>query len=139
MSEFDDCCPICYEAFNERDVSTTKCGHKFHTTCLLEASRHAQFNCPYCRQSMIANSNTSLHIPQGTYTPQEFLVFMQERNITMEQLEPQVRDMLTEYLDEAAKVNEYKKKQHADEERKKSVLKQNDPDRYKLFYSNKKK
>lgn len=58
MSEFDDSCPICYEAFNERDVATTKCGHKFHTTCLLENAKHASFNCPCCREQLVEHGLT---------------------------------------------------------------------------------
>ena len=32
----EDICPICYDNFEENDMTILKCGHKFHDQCILE-------------------------------------------------------------------------------------------------------
>lgn len=44
--EHDNTCPICYEEFETTDVCTSKCGHKFHTSCVLNIKNN---DCPLCR------------------------------------------------------------------------------------------
>ena len=52
-------CPICMEhdegtADDRTDISTTKCGHAFHTSCLvtyaLYHSHQSTVQCPMCRE-----------------------------------------------------------------------------------------
>ena len=43
-------CPICYEKVtSENDCTVTKCGHVFHSTCLIRNIVISGSNCPYCR------------------------------------------------------------------------------------------
>lgn len=44
-------CPICYEPIESVDFCITKCGHRFHTSCLIQSSKFKS-NCPYCRASI---------------------------------------------------------------------------------------
>ena len=46
-------CPVCLNAVTYLvNCSTTNCGHKFHTSCLLKCVSHIGFSCPYCRNNM---------------------------------------------------------------------------------------
>lgn len=49
----DDSCPICCEELNTTNIATTPCGHKFHTTCLLENVKYGSFKCPCCREQLV--------------------------------------------------------------------------------------
>lgn len=52
-SEFGETdCSICYETMNDVNISITKCGHKFHTSCLIK-SVLIKTTCPYCRDKLI--------------------------------------------------------------------------------------
>lgn len=42
-------CSICMEVITERDNSVLSCGHRFHTSCLLENAIKANNTCPLCR------------------------------------------------------------------------------------------
>lgn len=41
-------CSICYEPMGDVDFCVTKCNHRFHTSCILQAIKF-NGNCPYCR------------------------------------------------------------------------------------------
>ena len=46
----DTNCPICYELYSDNNVCTTKCGHKFHTSCFVETIKSTKVTCcPLCR------------------------------------------------------------------------------------------
>ena len=47
-------CPICMDDIEEttKNCVTTKCGHVFHTSCLMQSIAHNGFGCPYCRTVM---------------------------------------------------------------------------------------
>ena len=46
----DISCSICIEPFKSNcAVSTTKCGHVFHTKCITEWIESGQQNCSHCR------------------------------------------------------------------------------------------
>lgn len=45
----DSTCSICLEPLTkDKNITTTVCGHTFHATCLLKASRQSS-TCPLCR------------------------------------------------------------------------------------------
>jgi len=49
-----DECPVCYDNLTDTNVSITKCGHKFCTSCLLKsANRNGE--CPLCREKLCEN------------------------------------------------------------------------------------
>ena len=50
-------CAICLNAMEENDVSTTKCGHQFHTSCLITNTIHNpdKLNCPLCRGNLVSD------------------------------------------------------------------------------------
>ena len=65
-------CPICIELVNNGDNLITKCGHYFHSSCLLnyiysktssnnnyQDNLHFIFKCPSCRSYLINNSKVS--------------------------------------------------------------------------------
>ncbi|MFY7730780.1 MAG: RING finger protein [Flavobacterium sp.] len=47
-------CSICMESIENRNINcvVTKCGHCFHTNCLMNSVSYNGFNCPYCRTTM---------------------------------------------------------------------------------------
>jgi hypothetical protein len=47
-------CPVCFEKITTKNVTVTKCGHEFCTTCLLKsAMRNGE--CPMCREKLCEN------------------------------------------------------------------------------------
>ena len=51
-----DCCGICFESHNLKQIVTTNCGHNIGKRCLSKLLRHNYFNdveicCPYCRNN----------------------------------------------------------------------------------------
>ena len=55
--ESKDSCPICLKIIAE-DISTTKCGHKFCTGCLLKAVQK-NHSCPLCRDDLIEDDEVT--------------------------------------------------------------------------------
>ena len=53
-------CPICSEELGV-EVATTKCNHRFHTSCLLTWRRNPNHGCPLCR------ANLETGAPEGSW------------------------------------------------------------------------
>ena len=54
----DISCSICIESFKpESNVSTTRCGHVFHTKCITTWLQHGKTNCPQCRKICRVDEN----------------------------------------------------------------------------------
>ena len=52
MCEISEC-PICMDVIDvSKNCVTTECGHKFHTSCLMNNVAFNGFECPYCRSVM---------------------------------------------------------------------------------------
>lgn len=47
----DDKCPICLEKIGDKNITITKCGHKFCHTCL-DSHSCIDSKCPLCRKDM---------------------------------------------------------------------------------------
>lgn len=48
-------CPVCLGAMTPKRVTTTPCGHAFHTTCLRAWFRRQPLTCPMCRACCVDN------------------------------------------------------------------------------------
>lgn len=76
-------CPICYECISqEKNTSTTDCGHCFHTTCLLKNCSINGFNCPMCRNNMTSkksmdSANATLENEDEINTEADFIRTME--------------------------------------------------------------
>ena len=46
-------CPICMDDIKKTDSFTTRCGHMFHGTCMLQHMKH-NTDCPCCRGVLVA-------------------------------------------------------------------------------------
>jgi Ring finger domain len=46
-------CPICYEDLKMIDITITKCGHTFHSSCMFRALEQ-NLDCPMCRCQLLA-------------------------------------------------------------------------------------
>jgi len=57
-------CVICKENFENNDICTTKCGHKFHTSCLFKIKGS---NCPLCRDTISEQEINSEYEMDGEY------------------------------------------------------------------------
>ena len=65
----DISCSICIEPFKSNcAVSTTKCGHVFHTKCITFWFQNAQNNCPKCRQLCRKNDFIKTYFDMETKT-----------------------------------------------------------------------
>ena len=92
----EDCCPICLEKIDfSNDYTKTKCGHQFHTSCLLEASKTKK-TCPVCRGVLIEkkeididniiqktiravrNTNYTFHLYQYLYDLESYQLVIEE-------------------------------------------------------------
>ena len=64
----DIACSTCLESFTpECDVSTTPCGHVFHTKCINRWIKNEKNDCPQCRQSCSLNDLMKIYF-SGTKT-----------------------------------------------------------------------
>ena len=51
-AQVEDICPICLDCLSCSEITTTKCGHKFHTNCLVSSIS----KCPMCREKLHTES-----------------------------------------------------------------------------------
>ena len=50
-------CPICIEPLHmEKDYTVTKCGHRFHLSCLTQSLKNSE-KCPMCREKLTENKS----------------------------------------------------------------------------------
>lgn len=50
-------CPVCYDKLTKKNITITKCGHEFCTTCILKSAiRNGE--CPLCREKLCENKIT---------------------------------------------------------------------------------
>lgn len=69
-------CPICMDDLISIDnFTTTECGHRFHTSCLMQNVMHNGFACPYCREHMVEEEpNRQNQDEEDNYTIQSYLI-----------------------------------------------------------------
>lgn len=72
-------CPICYEVIGDNNTTTTSCGHKFHTSCLIRSIMSVNKLCPCCRNLL---AETPAVVPE-LVVPQ----YIQHRVMTPHELE----------------------------------------------------
>ena len=50
----DSCCecPICYDCMTDINITTTQCGHKFHSSCIFNNLKYG-LDCPLCRTELV--------------------------------------------------------------------------------------
>jgi hypothetical protein len=54
-------CAICIDTFN-KEITTVRCGHVFHTSCIEEWMLHAD-TCPYCRTTILPEESPEYSNP----------------------------------------------------------------------------
>lgn len=143
-------CPICYENIDNKNVTTTSCGHQFHTDCLLKSfNNRSNKVCPYCRNKLIndnapKNFNDVIGITvndlfeymgeiDDIYTESDLLHTVKNLNIQNNQLSPELARIVKSAEENIQLLNQIKN----GNEQKKELLKRYNPDKYKLFYGNK--
>ena len=53
-------CPICIEPLSmDKDYTVTKCGHRFHLSCLTESMKNSE-KCPMCREKLTEKKETDI-------------------------------------------------------------------------------
>jgi hypothetical protein len=58
--DFEEECAICLSSIEEKtDLSITKCGHRFHCSCLIKAALKKR-QCPMCRKNLIDNEEEDI-------------------------------------------------------------------------------
>ena len=76
-------CPVCLEEFNNTHVNfcSTRCGHVFHTTCLIKSLKTTDGKCPVCRNRLILSEEVlpsrQRRRPEWDEVPQERLFLIQ--------------------------------------------------------------
>jgi hypothetical protein len=50
-------CPICFEELKMIDITVTKCGHTFHSSCIFR-SLEQNGDCPMCRNTLIDSTDS---------------------------------------------------------------------------------
>lgn len=70
-------CSICYDLMEDVNISTTRCGHKFHTSCLIRAALIKSL-CPYCRGPLL-ESVPALEVPEPAIGAVHFEFVARER------------------------------------------------------------
>ena len=75
-------CSSCLELFTSRcDISTTPCGHVFHTDCITKWFENQKESCAQCRESCRSNQLIKLYFSEGD----------QENNLVAELLEENLK------------------------------------------------
>jgi len=54
-------CFICNQDYSEKDISITKCNHKFHTSCLCNWLTIGK-KCPYCNEKLVERNIEAINI-----------------------------------------------------------------------------
>ena len=58
-------CSTCLESFTSKsDISTTPCGHVYHTNCIEEWLENGQTGCPQCRKKCISGEIIKLYFSE---------------------------------------------------------------------------
>lgn len=54
---FDELCFMCMKEYKKDDVVTqlSRCGHVYHTECLVTLINNCEFTCPFCKTSIFRN------------------------------------------------------------------------------------
>lgn len=124
-------CPICYEPMVEvLNVCVTACNHTFHTSCLMRSGNV----CPMCRTSVCASKTTPDKMPAGVYSASEYRQWMQQNNISMDELSLTATRWLEECKEHEDMMRELEEMKKKREEKRKNDLKKTDMNKYKLFY-----
>ena len=59
-------CSTCLESFTSRsDISSTPCGHVFHTDCIQKWFQNGQNVCPQCRKDCTRNKIIKLYFSEN--------------------------------------------------------------------------
>ena len=78
-------CSTCLESFTSKsDISTTPCGHVFHTHCIEEWLKNGQKNCPQCRKTCRQNQILKLYFSQSG-AEDDFFSEVEEANLKLRQ------------------------------------------------------
>jgi len=65
-------CSTCLECFNPRsEVSSTPCGHLFHTICIKKWFQNNQKNCPQCRNPFELNETHKIYFSEASEDNEE--------------------------------------------------------------------
>ena len=98
-------CSSCLELFTSScDISTTPCGHVFHTECISKWLEHRQENCTQCRKSCKKDQIIKLFFSEGD--PQNNLITeLMEEN---QKLQMEANAAKSESLQFKKEVNEMK-------------------------------
>ena len=66
LRNMNTACSSCLELFTSRsNISTTPCGHVFHTECITKWLQDRQKNCAQCRKSCTVNQIVKLYFSEG--------------------------------------------------------------------------
>ena len=78
-------CSTCLELFTSKsDISTTPCGHVFHTNCITKWLENGQNDCSECRKECTANEIIKLYFSEGE--PEDNLINeLQDENLKLQE------------------------------------------------------
>lgn len=70
LSEKEECA-ICLKPLEKHDFFVSKCGHKFHGSCMIAWTKSMQHNsdyCPICRRCLLSDTDTNnlIHFKDAT-------------------------------------------------------------------------
>ena len=78
-------CSTCLESFTSKsDISTTPCGHVFHTHCIDQWLRNEKNNCSQCRKACRQNQIVKLYFSQSG-TEDDFFSEVEETHLRLRQ------------------------------------------------------
>ena len=75
-------CSLCLELFTSRcDISTTPCGHVFHTECISKWLENRQKNCVQCRKSCSKDQIIKLYFSEADQENHLIAELMEEMSL----------------------------------------------------------
>ena len=76
-------CSLCIESFTSRsDISSTPCGHVFHTYCIEAWMQNGQSNCPQCRKDIKQSQIIKLYFSEVA-SENDLFVELEEKNMKL--------------------------------------------------------
>jgi hypothetical protein len=103
-------CSICLDTIDHLvNISSTRCGHTFHTHCFLRAIQNGSGNCPNCRSLLVVKSEdddsddeydmmSDYDSDDDTITEEDVVVSLEQATTKLQNLGYSVADILSLYV-----------------------------------------
>ena len=99
-------CSTCLESFTARsDISTTMCGHVFHTGCIEKWQQNGKNQCPQCRKTLGNNQIIKLYFSESE-SENNLIMELEEANQNLQKEANESQSKRLKFQNENLKIQE---------------------------------